>query len=73
MAERATKKRRLSPPESDRSAVPGFAKWDLEQDYEQRLQKRKKKDDKRDKLLVKTSEGQLVENPRTEQEEEQTR
>ncbi|KAK4502858.1 hypothetical protein PRZ48_006284 [Zasmidium cellare] len=71
MAERATKKRRLSPPEDGRKAVPGFAKWDLEQDYEQRLQKKKKKDDKRDKLLVKNAEGRLVENPRTEQEEDE--
>ncbi|KAF2164589.1 hypothetical protein M409DRAFT_56421 [Zasmidium cellare ATCC 36951] len=71
MAERAIKKRRLSPPDDGRTAVPGFAKWDLEQDYEQRLQKKKKKDDKRDKLLVKTAEGHLVENPRTEQEEQE--
>lgn len=71
MAERAIKKRRLSPPEEGRTAVPGFAKWDLEHDYEQRLQKKKKKDDKKDRLLVKTSEGRLVENPRTEQEEQE--
>ncbi|KAK1064379.1 hypothetical protein LTR48_009567, partial [Friedmanniomyces endolithicus] len=32
-----------------------FAKWDLEQDYEQRQRKGKK--EKSEKLLVKTSEG----------------
>lgn len=71
MAERATKKRRLSPPEDGRTAVPGFAKWDLEQDYEQRLQKKKKKDDKKDRLMIKTTEGKLTENPRAEQEDEE--
>ena len=63
MAEPATKRRRLSPP-GDREEAPGFANYDLEQDYVQRLAKRKQKDKKQDKLLVKTQDGRIVENPR---------
>ena len=50
--ERDTKRRKLSPPVEDESAVPGFAKWNLEQDYERRPRKNKKKDE-RDRLPVK--------------------
>lgn len=72
MTERAAKKRRLSPPE-DGGHVPGFASYDLEADYAQRLANRKKKDKKQDKLAIKTADGRLVENPRidVELEEEQ--
>ncbi|KAK3633172.1 hypothetical protein LTR56_015948 [Elasticomyces elasticus] len=52
-AERTAKRRRLSPPSE---AVPGFAQWNIEQDYESRPRK-DKKDKKSDKLLVKTAEG----------------
>lgn len=66
MAEPAVKRRRLSPP-GDREADLGFANHDLEQDYVQRLAKRKQKDKKHDKLLVKTQDGRVVENPRVEE------
>ncbi|GIZ45257.1 hypothetical protein CKM354_000843300 [Cercospora kikuchii] len=69
MAERATKRRRLSP-DSERNGAPGFAKYDLEQDYAERLAKRKQKDKKRDKLLVKTQDGRVVENPRVDEQQE---
>ncbi|PPJ54023.1 hypothetical protein CBER1_02983 [Cercospora berteroae] len=69
MAERATKRRRLSP-EGDRNGAPGFANYDLEQDYAERLAKRKQKDKKRDKLLVKTQDGRVVENPRVEEQQD---
>ncbi|KAK5726569.1 hypothetical protein LTR15_002454 [Elasticomyces elasticus] len=52
-AERTAKRRRLSPPGD---SVPGFAQWNIEQDYESRPRK-DKKDKKSDKLLVKTAEG----------------
>ena len=44
-AERAPKRRRLSPRDSNGASIPGFAKWDLEQDYEQRRRKNKTKDE----------------------------
>jgi len=56
--EPATKKRRLSPPDED--AAPGFAKWNLEQDYERRARKGKKDDNKKQKLPIKTAEGEIV-------------
>lgn len=52
-AEPAVKRRKLSPPGT---SVPGFAKWNLEQDYEQRPRKRSEKK-KAEKLPVKTAEG----------------
>ena len=52
-AERAPKRRRLSPPGN--GAVPGFAQWDLEQDYERKHRGKKAKES--DKLPVKTAEG----------------
>ncbi|KAJ4358833.1 hypothetical protein N0V95_002686 [Ascochyta clinopodiicola] len=61
----APKRRRLSPPEDDapardskQSFLKSAAKWDLEQDYEnrpRRLDKKKKKGE--DKLPVRTTEG----------------
>ncbi|KAF1818388.1 nucleolar complex-associated protein 3 [Dissoconium aciculare CBS 342.82] len=71
MAEPVAKKRRISPSHQTNGAVPGFAKWDLEQDYEQRLRSRKK-DTKREKLMVKTSEGKITVNPRMEEEDVDT-
>lgn len=68
MAEPVAKKRRLSPPEDARRAVPGFAQWDLEQKYEQRVRKRQN-GEKQDKLLVKTAEGKVTANPRMIQED----
>ncbi|KAK0911092.1 hypothetical protein LTR02_003530 [Friedmanniomyces endolithicus] len=53
--ERNTKRRRLSPPNESKTAVPGFAQWDIEQTYEQRSRKGKK--DKSEKLLVRTTDG----------------
>ncbi|KAK0818087.1 hypothetical protein LTR91_017232 [Friedmanniomyces endolithicus] len=53
--ERNTKRRRLSPPNESKTAVPGFAQWDIEQNYEQRSRKGKK--DKSEKLLVRTTDG----------------
>ncbi|KAF2215208.1 hypothetical protein CERZMDRAFT_109953 [Cercospora zeae-maydis SCOH1-5] len=70
MAERAAKRRRLSPV-GERDGAPGFAKYDLEQDYAERLAKRKQKDKKRDKLLVKTQDGRIVENPRVDEQQEE--
>ncbi|KAI6914012.1 hypothetical protein D0867_04269 [Hortaea werneckii] len=61
--EPANKRRKLSPPTNN---VPGFAKWNLEQDYEQRP--RKRKDAKSEKLPVKTAEG-WKENQRQEPED----
>ncbi|SMR49921.1 unnamed protein product [Zymoseptoria tritici ST99CH_3D1] len=67
MAEPASKKRRLSPPEEEGRSMPGFAKWDLEQDYENRSRKKKKeKDGKEDRLMIKTSDGRITENPRVD-------
>jgi nucleolar complex protein 3 len=72
MAEPVAKKRRISPSEQTNGAVPGFAKWDLEQDYEKRSRSRKK-DEKREKLMVKTSEGKITANPRMEEEDAYTK
>ncbi|KAK3064171.1 hypothetical protein LTR53_018596, partial [Teratosphaeriaceae sp. CCFEE 6253] len=63
-AERIAKRRRLSPPDDTQSSVPGFAKWNIEQDYEQRPRKSKKDKAKGDKLLVKTAGGEWEENER---------
>lgn len=71
MAEPATKKRRLSPSGNGGTSVPGFAKWDLEQEYEKRRPRKKDKEKKQDKLMIKTAEGRVVENPRVEQQQEQ--
>ncbi|CAK4030690.1 Nucleolar complex-associated 3 [Lecanosticta acicola] len=71
MAEPATKKRRLSPNGKGGASVPGFANWDLEQDYENRQARKKKKEKKQDKLMIKTAEGRVVENPRVEEQKEQ--
>lgn len=73
MAEPATKRRRLSPPGAGagRGNVPRFANYDLEQDYAERLAKRKQKEKKQDKLLIKTQDGRIAENPRVDAEEQQ--
>ncbi|KAF2751133.1 nucleolar complex-associated protein 3 [Sporormia fimetaria CBS 119925] len=77
----AAKRRRLSPPDSEGSASPppqasnsGFlasaAKWDLEQDYEQRPRKLKKQKEVA-RLPVRTTEGwtQPVPEPQREKED----
>ncbi|KAK3704364.1 hypothetical protein LTR37_013917 [Vermiconidia calcicola] len=53
--ERAAKRRRLSPAGENGATVPGFAKWNLEQDYEQRPRKNKKKE--KDRLPVRKEAG----------------
>lgn len=60
---RSTKRRRLSPPEDDapakdhkQSFLKNAAKWDLEQDYENRPRRLEKKK-KNNKLPVRTTEG----------------
>ncbi|KAJ4294111.1 hypothetical protein N0V90_007801 [Kalmusia sp. IMI 367209] len=71
----AAKRRRLSPPEDDAAAAPpakdqkasylaNAAKWDLEQDYEQRPRKQKKQKEQA-KLPVRTTEGWIAQ-PETE-------
>ena len=69
--DRAPKRRRLSPPEkksrssvkSNGSAESAFfnsaSKWNLEQDYEQRPRKQKKRDKERTRLPIKTAEGRI--------------
>lgn len=72
MASRPTKKRRITPPGSDdedgsrRSNVKvqkaffkSAASWDLEQDYETKARKGKKKEKESTRLPVKTSDGRL--------------
>lgn len=58
--EPAAKKRRLSPPGDEANGAPGFARWNLEQDYEKRARKGKK-EAKNQKLPIKTAEGAVVE------------
>lgn len=61
----AAKRRKLSPSEnkSDSQAHDDFYKraagWDLEQDYEQRPRKQKKKEKESSRLPIKTAEGRL--------------
>lgn len=72
----APKRRRLSPPDDDapaqsnkQSFLKSAAKWDLEQDYEnrpRRLEKKKKKG--ADKLPVRTTEGWVAPPPTAEVE-----
>jgi nucleolar complex protein 3 len=71
MAEPAAKKRRLSPPGDGGGSGFGFASHDLEADYAQRLAKKKQKDKKKDRLLIKTADGRIAENPRVAIEERQ--
>ncbi|KAF3770109.1 nucleolar complex-associated protein 3 [Cryphonectria parasitica EP155] len=68
MATRPSKKRRLSPPQSengvsDAKVQKAFFKsasgWNLEQDYESRPRKGKKKDKESNKLPIKTADGRL--------------
>ncbi|KAH8705282.1 nuclear export protein Noc3 [Talaromyces proteolyticus] len=69
---RASKRRRLSPSDDESSPTPKSigpsssikqnfysraAEWDLEQDYERRPRKGKKKDQEKTRLPIKTSEG----------------
>lgn len=68
MASRPSKKRRLSPPSSEDHAgeakiqkafFKNAASWNLEQDYESRPRKGKKKDKENNKLPIKTADGRL--------------
>lgn len=67
MASRPSKKRRLSPEQDDhessvkvqKSFFKNAASWDLEQDYENRPRKSKKKEKASTKLPVKTADGRL--------------
>lgn len=68
MTTRPSKKRRLSPLQSEDGASDGraqkaffknAAKWNLEQDYESRPRKGKKKDKQSNKLPIKTADGRL--------------
>ena len=54
--ERASKRRKVS--QANGAQLPGFTNYDLEADYQERLQ-RKKKDEKRAKLPIKTAEGAI--------------
>lgn len=68
MATRPSKKRRLSPPASEdhvgeakiqKAFFKNAASWNLEQDYESRPRKGKKKDKESNKLPIKTADGRL--------------
>jgi nucleolar complex protein 3 len=71
MASRPTKKRRITPPGSDdedgsrrgakvqKAFFKSAASWDLEQDYETKARKGKKKEKESTRLPVKTSDGRL--------------
>lgn len=68
MASRPSKKRRLSPPTSEdyageakiqKAFFKNAASWNLEQDYESRPRKGKKKDKENNKLPIKTADGRL--------------
>lgn len=66
--ERANKRRKLDGPEQNGVVVPGFAKWNLEQDYERRPRKDTKKDE-RDRLPVKKAD-RWVDDERHEQRQD---
>lgn len=68
MAMRPSKKRRLSPPATEDHAgeakiqkafFKNAASWNLEQDYESRPRKGKKKDKENNKLPIKTADGRV--------------
>lgn len=72
MATRPAKKRRLSPPVSEDHAqeakiqkafFKNAASWNLEQDYESRPRKGKKKEKENNKLPIKTADGRLQQGP----------
>lgn len=72
MATHPSKKRRLSPPQSDNGAsdvkvqkafFKSAASWNLEQDYESRPRKGKKKQKENNRLPVKTADGRLQQAP----------
>ena len=68
--ERANKRRKLSPPGENGVAIPGFAKWNLEQDYERKLRKNKK-NEARDRLPVK-KEDKWVDDERHGEDQHQS-
>lgn len=69
MSQRATKRRKLSPPVTSEAAddfagIPkkfkgNAAQWDLEQDYENRPRKHKKREKENTRLPIKTAQGKL--------------
>lgn len=68
MASRPSKKRRLTPPSTEdhtgevkiqKAFFKNAASWNLEQDYESRPRKSKKKDKATNKLPIKTADGRL--------------
>lgn len=70
MATHPSKKRRLSPPDNGASDVKvqkaffkNAASWNLEQDYESRPRKNKKKQKENNRLPVKTADGRLQQAP----------
>lgn len=74
MASRPSKKRRLSPPPSDNGASDAKAQkaffktaatWNLEQDFEKRPRKGKKKEKENTRLPVKTADGRLQQAPQS--------
>ncbi|KAF2735933.1 nucleolar complex protein-like protein 3 [Polyplosphaeria fusca] len=81
----SAKRRRLSPPEANGAASPpsadhqssffsSAAKWNLEQDYEQRPRKLKGKQKENGRLPIRTTEGWIEQKPAAEEvkEEEDT-
>jgi nucleolar complex protein 3 len=69
--ESARKRRKLSPPEQSGESIPGFAQWNLEQNYERRPRKNNKKDE-RDRLPVK-KQNQWVDDERHADRHDQAR
>lgn len=74
MASRPSKKRRLSPSQADdgpsdakvqKAFFKNASSWNLEQDYESRPRKGKKKQKESNKLPIKTADGRLQELPST--------
>jgi len=64
----AAKKRRLSPPDESTSGVTdkfyqNAAKWNLEEDYQQRARKKNNKEKKDVRLPIKTAEGRIERAP----------
>ncbi|KUI54346.1 Nucleolar complex-associated protein 3 [Cytospora mali] len=68
MISRPSKKRRLSPPQSDdnvsevkvqKAFFKNASSWNLEQDYENRPRKGKKKEKESNKLPIKTADGRI--------------
>ena len=68
MAKPAVTKRRQPPPQlpapltpssSEAEGITGFARWDIEQDYENRPRKKRKHEKEDTRLPIKTAEGRI--------------